>query len=78
MTKKAPKEPVVPIVDRFEGDWAVIEYGRRRFNFPRELLPPGAKEGDVLRFSVSVDPEATDRRQREIQKLMDLVFEDDS
>lgn len=27
------------IIDRFEGKWAVIEYGDVTFNFPRELLP---------------------------------------
>lgn len=78
MPKKAQKEPVVPIVDRFEGDWAVIEYGQQTFNFPRELLPPDVKEGNVLRFLVSIDPGATNKRRKEIQKLIDLVFEDDT
>lgn len=78
MPGKGSKKSPVPIIDRFEGDWAVIEYGRRTFNFPRELLPPGTKEGDVLHFSVSRDPEATNKRRQEIEKLMDLVFENDS
>ncbi len=32
------------IVDRFEGDWAVIEYGRKTFNLPRFLLPQDCRE----------------------------------
>ncbi|HAE62740.1 MAG TPA: DUF3006 domain-containing protein, partial [Eubacteriaceae bacterium] len=35
------------IIDRFEGNWVVIEYGEKFFNFPKELLPKHAKEGDV-------------------------------
>lgn len=39
------------IIDRFEGDFAVVEYKEgRTFNLPRSLLPPGAKEGDVLQL----------------------------
>ena len=33
------------IVDRFEGDWAVIEYGKETFDFPKELLPPDTQAG---------------------------------
>lgn len=78
MQKKVGKPPSVFIVDRFEGEWAIIEYGRQTFNFPREVLPPETKEGDLVRFSVAVDPQATDKRRQEVQKLMDLVFEDES
>jgi hypothetical protein len=39
-------------IDRFEGDWAVLEdAGGRTFNIPREWLPPDAREGDVLNAS---------------------------
>lgn len=34
----------MPIIDRFEGDLALWEGGCA----PRSLLPPGAREGDVI------------------------------
>jgi len=65
---------LLPIIDRFEGDWAVIEYGRATFNFPRALLPKEAREGDVLRFHVQVDVDTTRRRRQRIRALEDELF----
>jgi hypothetical protein len=65
----------VLIIDRFEGEWAVIEYGRKTFNFPKTLLPKKAKEGDVITISISIDREAT-AKERNIEKLADQLFED--
>lgn len=41
------------VVDRFEGnEWAVLEDERgRTFTVPRNWLPSGGREGDVLRAS---------------------------
>ena len=36
------------VVDRFEGDLAVLEIGVMRVEVPRALLPAGTREGDVL------------------------------
>jgi hypothetical protein len=63
------------IIDRFEGEFAVIEYGDIMFNLPRELLPLTAKEGDVLILQLSIDVSATDERQTHIQRLMDKLWE---
>lgn len=62
------------IIDRFEEDMAVIEYGRRTFTLPRSLLPRAAKEGDVLKLAVVLDNEATLRRKKEVRSLADEVF----
>lgn len=51
------------IIDRFEGDWAVIEFGRTTLNFPKRLLPKEAREGDVIVISVSIDKKATSKRK---------------
>jgi hypothetical protein len=64
------------IIDRFEGDWAVIEFGQTTFNFPKKLLPKEAKEGDVIAISVSIDRKATSKREKNIKKLADRLFED--
>ncbi|AST56624.1 DUF3006 domain-containing protein [Thermoanaerobacterium thermosaccharolyticum] len=62
------------IIDRFEGDYAVIEYGRITFNLPRSLLPKEAKEGDILTFDIHIDKEETKMRSQRIKKLADELF----
>ena len=42
------------IVDRIEGDLAVIEHGGETFNVPVSALPSGAHEGMVLELRVAV------------------------
>ncbi|WP_284680328.1 DUF3006 domain-containing protein [Aceticella autotrophica] len=65
------------IIDRFEGDWAVIEYGEKFFNFPKELLPKDAKEGDVLSFYVQIDKKETEKRKKIIEDLARDLFVDE-
>ena len=38
------------IVDRFEGDYAVVEFGELMFDVPRQCLPEETKEGDTVRI----------------------------
>ncbi len=76
MSKDYKGEIIILIIDRFEGNWAVIEYERETFNIPRSLLPRSAKEGDVIRISISVDNKATSGRRNRVEKLMDELFED--
>lgn len=64
------------VIDRFEGEWAVIEYNRTTFNLPRALVPPGAMEGDVLVIKVSVDAGATARLKENVKELSDNLFKD--
>ncbi|AFK87467.1 MULTISPECIES: DUF3006 domain-containing protein [Thermoanaerobacterium] len=62
------------IIDRFEGDYAVIEYGRVTFNFPRTLLPKDSKEGDVIKFDVRIDDKETFKRSQKMKRLADELF----
>jgi len=64
------------VIDRFEGDWAVIEFGRKTFNLPKIILPAGAKEGDVIDIEITIDRKATASRKESIDKLADSLFED--
>ncbi len=64
------------IIDRFEGDWVVIEYERQTFNLPRQLLPPEALEGDVVTISIGVDAKATATVKEAIKRLARQVFKD--
>jgi hypothetical protein len=56
------------VIDRIEGDFAVLEVGDQRVDWPAAHLPPGATEGSVLELSITVqtDPEreAEDRLKR--------------
>jgi hypothetical protein len=63
------------IIDRFEEDWAVLEYESKIFNVPRILIPDNAKEGDVLRSSLEIDKNEMRKRKEVIRKLEDELFE---
>lgn len=62
------------VIDRFEGDWAVIEWEDRVFNFPRGLLPEDAREGDVIALSVALSRDETERRRKRIEELEKDLF----
>lgn len=68
------------IIDRFEANYAVVELPDRSFkNIPRHILPPSAKEGDVLEEKdgqYRLLPEATRARTDNIRTLMADVWED--
>jgi len=65
------------IIDRFEGKYAVIEYQNTIFNFPRSLLPKGAKEGTVIRFNIGIDEKETETRRKNIKEQLDNLKEKD-
>lgn len=64
------------IIDRFEGDWAVIEYKQRTFNLPKLLLPPEAREGDVINLHITIDSAKTAKLKANIQQQMNNLFEE--
>ncbi|PFF21289.1 pyruvate kinase [Bacillus anthracis] len=66
------------IIDRFEGELAVIEVNNVTMDVPKSKLPPTAKEGDVLIIegdTYTIDKDETDKRRLEIQDLMNKLFE---
>lgn len=61
-------------IDRFEGEFAVVETeDNTMVNLPRCLLTD-AKEGDVV--LIKVDKEKTKSQQDEINDLMNSLFKD--
>ncbi len=64
------------IIDRFEGEWAVIEHDNLIFNLPCSLLPRSAKEGDVIQISVIVDQKATNQQKKKAESLLDNFFDE--
>lgn len=63
-------------IDRFEGEYALIEMNRRIFHIPKVLLPKSAREGDVITMQITVDKEATERQKQSVERLADKLFED--
>lgn len=63
------------IVDRFEGDYAIIEYESRMLKLPKLLLPAEAKEGDLLEVLVMLEADETQGLKEETEKLMEAVWE---
>jgi hypothetical protein len=56
-------EPIKIVVDRIEGDMAVLLIGpdETRVDLPLAALPEGAREGSLLRATFVVDNRATDQ-----------------
>lgn len=62
------------IIDRFEGEYAVVELDVGKFvDMPKELVPD-AHEGDVI--EIIIDTEETKKRKKHISELMNDLFED--
>jgi hypothetical protein len=66
----------MPIIDRFEEDWAVIEHSNQTLNLPQSLLPESAKAGDVLQIIVTIDRESTLKQKRSAESLLDGFFDE--
>ncbi|MDD4169264.1 MAG: DUF3006 domain-containing protein [Desulfotomaculaceae bacterium] len=64
------------IIDRFEGEYALIEMNRKIFHIPKVLVPKGAKEGDVIKIAITVDKEATEKRRESVAQLANSLFKD--
>jgi len=59
-------------IDRFEAQWAVLETPEgKTINYPRNLLPKGAKEGDVFDLNIDISKEATEERKTNIKGRVD-------
>ncbi|SDK22596.1 DUF3006 domain-containing protein [Natronincola ferrireducens] len=64
------------IIDRFEGDYAVVELEDKSIvDMPIALVPQNATEGDVI--EIKVDMEETESRKKRIEQLMKDLWEDE-
>ena len=60
------------IIDRFEGDFAIVETDNGFINIPRSDLPVTASEGDVV--VICLDKNNTNERKKRIGGMMDRLF----
>ena len=68
----------IGIIDRFEGNFVVVEIEGVMENIVRRKISAEAREGDVIVFNDrrwTVDQEATQLRREVIQALADEVWE---
>jgi RNase P/RNase MRP subunit p29 len=66
------------VIDRFEGNIAVIETEGTTIDVPKTSLPINAKTGDSVIIDgdkICVDVEDTKKRKAEIDDLMEELFE---
>lgn len=66
------------IIDRFEGDFAVVEMDdESMLNIRKDRLPKGAREGTVLVIDencIRIDEEQTKRLEEEIKALEEELW----
>ena len=61
------------IIDRFEGEYAVLETDSGMKNVPRDMLPEEAREGDVVELkngAYTVNKKAAVKRRRELREKL--------
>jgi hypothetical protein len=62
------------VIDRFEGDFAVVELpNRNMIDVPKALLPDEAVEGDII--EIRIDRDEAKNQEVQIKGLMDEVWE---
>lgn len=63
------------VIDRFEGDLAVLLVGDEeyRLDVPRRFLPAGVREGDVLVLGWKIDRRETEARRERIRNLIEQL-----
>lgn len=61
------------IIDRFEGEYAVVEIEEGKFFTMAKELVDGAKEGDII--DISICHEETKAKKEKVQTLLDELFE---
>ncbi|MCK9443417.1 MAG: DUF3006 domain-containing protein [Tissierellaceae bacterium] len=63
-------------IDRFEGEYAVVELDTgHTVDITKAVLPPGAKEGDII--SLKIEEEETEERRKRIQRKFENLFTKD-
>lgn len=70
---------MIYVLDRIEGDIAVLEDdNRKNHEFPVSLIPTGAREGDCLFMLESggfaIDKDETEARRAKNRRLQEMLF----
>ncbi len=72
-------ETIKGIIDRFEGNIAVVEIEGMTRDFKKSIFPESAEPGDFVEINgdqVTILKDETEKRRKEIEELMDELWED--
>jgi Protein of unknown function (DUF3006) len=73
--KDAPSETIHAVVDRIEdNDMAVILLGpdeREQIDLPARFLPRGARDGDHLAITITLDEQSRAAAEEDVRRLQD-------
>lgn len=70
------KNQEIGVVDRIEGGYAVIVFGRESITIPRTDLPLDTKEGDSINLNVhTINNADTVKRKLSVRHLLDRIFQ---
>ncbi len=61
------------IIDRFEGEYAVLETDSGMKIVPRDMLPEESREGDVVELkngAYTINKKAAEKRRRELREKL--------
>lgn len=64
-------------IDRFEGEFALVETDRGVIQIARDRLPEGLKEGDCIRIDgeqITIDQQGTADRKAELDRRLRSLF----
>ena len=61
------------VLDRFEGDYGIVELPDKSFVEIPKVLISNAKEGDII--TIDIDNEESDKQKKEIEALMNELFQ---
>lgn len=64
------------MIDRFEGDYAVVQYRGKMLNLPRVFFPSDTREGALIDVIVLVDDRRTEDLINKAEEAMVGVWED--
>ena len=66
------------VIERFEGDFAIVENDGAMQNIERGRLPQNAKEGDVIKQvgnGFEIDSDETEKRRKKIIGLQNSLWD---
>jgi len=64
------------IIDRIEGEMAILLLEKKSILWPLKALPRGCREGDVVSIDLKIDKGATLKRSREISSFIEKLSEE--
>lgn len=63
------------IIDRLEGHMVVVEIDGQTYDLPTSIFLDDVQVGQVISISIEIDQAATEDREKEMNDLIDELFE---